>query len=138
MIFFSSGTVVMNLAANAGDSGFDPWVGKIPWRKEMATHSSILAWKIPWTEELGGLRSMGLQKKSDMTEHEQMMFPSKILSSCQAESSRSLISVRVIGREADLSEDKRTTSQLGRGTDKPGGTQSQAALSPATTLSGGQ
>ena len=29
--------------------------------KEMATHSSILAWKIPWTEELGRLHSMGLQ-----------------------------------------------------------------------------
>ena len=27
--------------------GFDPWDGKIPWRKEMAAHSSILAWKIP-------------------------------------------------------------------------------------------
>ena len=30
--------------------------------KEMATHSSIYAWKIPWTEEPGGLRSMGLQR----------------------------------------------------------------------------
>ena len=30
--------------------------------KEMATHSSILAWKIPWTEEPGGLQSMGLQR----------------------------------------------------------------------------
>ena len=30
--------------------------------KEMATHSSILAWKIPWTEELGGLRFMGSQR----------------------------------------------------------------------------
>ena len=30
--------------------------------KGMATHSSILPWKIPWTEEPGGLRSMGLQK----------------------------------------------------------------------------
>ena len=30
--------------------------------EEMATHSRILAWKIPWTEELGGLQSMGLQK----------------------------------------------------------------------------
>ena len=29
--------------------------------KEMATHSSILAWKIPWTEEPGGLQSMGSQ-----------------------------------------------------------------------------
>jgi len=30
--------------------------------KEMVTHSSILAWKIPWMEEPGGLQSMGLQK----------------------------------------------------------------------------
>ena len=40
----------------------DPWVRKIPWRR--ATHSSILAWRIPWTEEPGGLQSMG----SDTTE----------------------------------------------------------------------
>ena len=33
-----------------------------PLEKEMATHSSILAWKIPWTEEPGGLQSLGLQK----------------------------------------------------------------------------
>ena len=31
-------------------------------QKEMETHSSILAWKIPWTEEPGGLQSMGLQR----------------------------------------------------------------------------
>ena len=34
--------------------------------KEMAAHSSILAWSIPWTEELGGLQSMG-RKESDTT-----------------------------------------------------------------------
>ena len=33
-----------------------------PLEKEMATHSSILAWRIPWTEEPGGLQSMGLQR----------------------------------------------------------------------------
>ena len=33
-----------------------------PLEKEMATHSSILAWKIPWTEEPGRLWSMGLQR----------------------------------------------------------------------------
>ena len=33
-----------------------------PLEKEMATHCSILAWKIPWTEELGGLQSMGSQR----------------------------------------------------------------------------
>ena len=32
-----------------------------PLEKEMATHSSILAWKFPWTEEPGGLQSMGSQ-----------------------------------------------------------------------------
>ena len=37
-----------------------------PLVKEMATHSSILAWRIPWTEEPGGLQSMGLQE-SDTT-----------------------------------------------------------------------
>ena len=33
-----------------------------PLEKEMATHSRILAWKIPWTEEPGGLQSMGVAK----------------------------------------------------------------------------
>ena len=33
-----------------------------PLEKAMATHSSILAWEIPWTEEPGGLQSMGLQR----------------------------------------------------------------------------
>ena len=32
-----------------------------PLEKEMATHSSIFAWRIPWTEDPGGLQSMGLQ-----------------------------------------------------------------------------
>ena len=35
-----------------------------PLEKEMATHSSILAWRIPWTEELGRLQFMGLQRVS--------------------------------------------------------------------------
>ena len=35
---------------------------RIRLEKEMATHSSILAWEIPWTEEPGGLQSVGLQK----------------------------------------------------------------------------
>ena len=33
-----------------------------PLKKEMATHSSLLAWRIPWTEEPGGLQSMGSQR----------------------------------------------------------------------------
>ena len=56
--------VVKNLPANAGDMrrGFNPWVRKIPWRRKWATHSSILAWRIPWTEEPGGLQSIGSQR----------------------------------------------------------------------------
>ena len=39
-----------------------------PLEKGMATHSSILAWRISWTEEPGGLQSVGSQKESNMTE----------------------------------------------------------------------
>ena len=52
----------------SGRAGFDPWVGKIPWMKEMATHSSTLAWKIPWTEEPGGLYTPRGSKELDTTE----------------------------------------------------------------------
>ena len=41
---------------------FDPWVRKIPLEKGIATHSSTLAWRIPWTEEPGGLQSVGSQR----------------------------------------------------------------------------
>ena len=41
---------------------FDPWVLEDPLEEEMAPHSGILAWKIPWAEEPGGLQSMGLQR----------------------------------------------------------------------------
>ena len=44
----------------------ETWVGFLGWEdpleKGMATHSSILAWRIPWTEEPGGLQSMGPQR----------------------------------------------------------------------------
>ena len=44
----------------------DTWVQSLgqedPLEKETATHSSILAWRIPWTEKPGGLESMGLQR----------------------------------------------------------------------------
>ena len=38
-----------------------------PLEKGTVTHSSILAWRVPWTEEPGGLESMGLQKVADTT-----------------------------------------------------------------------
>ena len=42
--------------------GLDPWLKKILLEKGMATHSSILAWRIPWTEVPGKLQSMGSQR----------------------------------------------------------------------------
>ena len=54
--------VVKNPSPNAGDTGTIPGSGRFPWprEKEMATHFSILAWKIPWTKEPGRLHSMGM------------------------------------------------------------------------------
>ena len=62
---FSGGSVIKESACQARSSRrpwFDPWLGKIPWQEGLATHSSILAWEIPWTEEPGGLQSMGSQR----------------------------------------------------------------------------
>ena len=60
--------VVKNPPANTGDkrnAGLIPG-SEDPLKGEMATRSSILAWKIPWTEEPGGLQSMG----SERVEHD--------------------------------------------------------------------
>ena len=46
---------------NEGDLGSITWLGRCP-EKEMATHSSTIAWKIPWTEEPDRLQSMGSQR----------------------------------------------------------------------------
>ena len=51
----------MNLPGSARDAGSVPIWGD-PLEQKMATHSSILAWKIPWTEEPGGLQSMWPQR----------------------------------------------------------------------------
>ena len=52
---------VKNLPA-VQETQLHPWVGKIPWEKGMATHSSIFDWRNSRTEEPGGLQSMGLQR----------------------------------------------------------------------------
>ena len=62
---FPSGSAVKNLLANAGEvQGM--CVGSLgqedPLEEGMATHSSILAWRIPWKERPGGLQSIGSQR----------------------------------------------------------------------------
>ena len=55
--------MIKNMSANIEDMGLIPESGKsLPLEKEMATHSSILAQKIPWTVEPGGLQSVGMQR----------------------------------------------------------------------------
>ena len=51
-----------------------PGLGRWPLEKEMATHSSILAWRIPWTEETDELQSMGSQRvRHDLVTKQQFM-----------------------------------------------------------------
>ena len=45
---------------------FDPWVGGNPLEEGMATHSSILAWRISWTEEPGGLQPIRLHSRTQL------------------------------------------------------------------------
>ena len=58
---FLGSSEVKNLPASAEDAGSIFKSGR-SLDKEMETHSSILVWRIPWTEEAGGLQSMGSQK----------------------------------------------------------------------------
>ena len=61
---FPGGSVVKNPPANSGDTrdvGLLPGSGR-SLEEEMAIHTSILSWEIPWTEDPGGLQSMGLQR----------------------------------------------------------------------------
>ena len=52
---------MVRMCLQCGRLGFDPWVEKIP-EEGNKTHSSILAWRISWTEEPSGLQAMGLQR----------------------------------------------------------------------------
>ena len=58
---FPCSSVGKEFACNAGDLGSIPGL-EHPLEKEMATHSSILAWRISWTKEPNRLQSMGLQE----------------------------------------------------------------------------
>ena len=58
---FPGGPVVKNPPVNTGDAGSIPGWGR-SLEKQMATHSRILDWEFPWTEETSRLQSMGSQK----------------------------------------------------------------------------
>ena len=54
--------MVKNPPANAGETWVQSLGPEDPLKEGRATHSNVLAWRIPWTEEPGGLQSMGLQR----------------------------------------------------------------------------
>ena len=62
---YSWASLVARLVKNL-PAMWETWVGSLGWEdpleKEMATHSNILAWKISWTQEPGGVQSMGSQR----------------------------------------------------------------------------
>ena len=58
---FPRGSDGKETVCNVGDLGFDPWVGKIPWRKAWQPTPVCLSGESPWTEKSGGLQSMGSQ-----------------------------------------------------------------------------
>ena len=61
LIVHACSSVSKEFACSAGDPGSIPGLGRSP-GEEMATHSSILAWKISWAEEPDGLQPMGSQR----------------------------------------------------------------------------
>ena len=63
---FPGGSVVKNPPAMQETQEIQVWLlsQEDPLEKEMATHSSIFAWRIPWTEELGGLQSIVSQSQT--------------------------------------------------------------------------
>ena len=54
--------MVKNLPVMRARPGFDPWVGKIPWRRAWQPTPEFFPREFPWIEELGRLQSMGLQR----------------------------------------------------------------------------
>ena len=64
---FPRGSDGKETVCNVGDLGFDPWVGKIPWRRAWQPTPVCLSGESPWTEEPGRLQSVVL-KESDVTE----------------------------------------------------------------------
>ena len=75
---FAGSTVAKNLPSIQ-----ETWVRSLGWEdpleKEIATHSSILAWKFPWTEEPGGLQSMGSQRVGHNLASEHIFVPTQDL-----------------------------------------------------------
>ena len=67
---FPGGSMGKESTCNSKDTGDAGSISRLedPLEKEMATHSSILAWEMPWTEEPGGLQSVGSQESDTLSD----------------------------------------------------------------------
>ena len=108
----------------------ETWVRSLGWEdpleKEMATHSSILAWRIPWTEEPAGLQSMGSRRVGqDLATKQQYPYHGPVVKNPPAMGETW---VRSLGREDPLEKGMATHSSIQAWripwTEEPGGLQS--------------
>ena len=98
--------MVMNLHAKAGEASLIPGLGR-SLEEDMASHSSILAWRISWTWKPGGLQSIGLQKldTTEVTSWRRQWHPTPVLLPGKSHGRRSLGGCSPWGRqESDMTE----------------------------------
>ena len=75
---FPGGSDGDKFTCNSGDLGFNPWVGKIPWRRAWKPTPVFLLGESPWTEDPGGLQSMGSQRVRHNWETKHICLPKPI------------------------------------------------------------
>ena len=76
---FPGDSAVKNLPANAGNTWVQSLGQEEALEEKIATHFSILAWEIPWTEEPGGLQSVGSQSRTQLSMHTLCLMAKRIL-----------------------------------------------------------
>ena len=112
---------------------WETWVGEDPLEEGMATHSSILAWRMPWTEQPGRLQSLGLQrvKHDSVIEQQHSLFwasqVAQRVKNMPAGQETQETQVRSLGRKDSLEEYMATHSSILAWrmpwTEEPGGLQ---------------
>ena len=129
---FPGGSDGKESACNAGDRGSIPGLGRFPWRKEWAAHSSILAWRSPWTVAhqvplQGGHGPWG-RKESDTTERFHFHFLSFPQSSCIVHSVKNLTAVQETWVQSLGQEDLLKKEMATHPVFLPGGSHGQRSL----------
>ena len=105
--------MVKNLPANASNAGFLGWEDLL--EEEITTHSSILAWRMPWTEEPGGLQFIGSQSQTQLKQlstHAQTFFSISNIIKCTESYGFCQVVDTVLGKDAVLVNRGKTNAAL--------------------------